>query len=98
LAWSFNRDGEARPGLVEGRDKRMDIDTAGKRRQREDLRVLARPRAGVDDLKAAFPKAVADPGRHRQSGRPTAALQGDTRAIRVPWRGALQSRGALCVK
>jgi hypothetical protein len=25
-------------------------------------------------------------------------LQRDTRAIRVPSRGALQSRGALCVK
>lgn len=58
LAWSFNRDGEARPGLVEGRDKRMGIDTADKRRQRADLRALARPQEGVEALRAAFPQAV----------------------------------------
>jgi hypothetical protein len=62
LAWSFNRDGEARPGLVEGRDKRMSIDTAEKRRQRTELRALARPQEGVDALKAAFPGAVPLPG------------------------------------
>ena len=28
LAWSFNREGEAQPGLVEARDRRMGIDTA----------------------------------------------------------------------
>ena len=62
LAWSFNRDGEARPGLVEQRDKRMDVDSAEKRRQRADLRSLARPQSGVDDLKAAFPQAKPIPG------------------------------------
>jgi hypothetical protein len=62
LAWSFNRDGEAKPGLVEQRDKKMDINTAEKRRQRADLQSLARPQAGVDDLKAAFPQAQAIPG------------------------------------
>jgi len=62
LAWSFNRDGEARPGLVEGRDKRMSIDSAEKRRQRADLRALARPQSGVDDLKSAFPHGVPIPG------------------------------------
>ena len=62
LAWSFNRDGEARPGLVEARDKRMSIDTLDKRRQRADLQALARPQAGVDALKPAFPQAVPIPG------------------------------------
>ena len=62
LAWSFNREGEAKPGLVEQRDRRMGIDTAEKRRQRADLRPLARPQSGVDDLKAAFPQARPIPG------------------------------------
>jgi Spy/CpxP family protein refolding chaperone len=54
LAWSFNRDGEMLPNLQEGRDTRMKIDTAGKRRKRADLRQLARPQSGVDDLKDKF--------------------------------------------
>jgi hypothetical protein len=62
LAWSFNRDGEARPGLVERRDERMGIDSADKRRQRADLAALARPQSGVDALRAAFPQARAIPG------------------------------------
>lgn len=62
LAWSFNRDGEVKPGLVEQRDKRMDIDTAEKRRQRVDLRSLARPQSGVDDLQPAFPRSKPLPG------------------------------------
>jgi hypothetical protein len=57
LAWSFNRDGEARPGLVERRDQRMGIDSADKRRQRAELEALARPQSGVDALLAAFPRA-----------------------------------------
>ena len=62
LAWSFNREGEAKPGLVEQRDRRMGVDTAEKRRQRADLQALARPQSGVDDLKAAFPQARPIPG------------------------------------
>lgn len=54
LAWSFNRDGEAAPGLVEKRDQRMDISSADKRRKRSDLAPLARPQHGVDDLKGKF--------------------------------------------
>jgi hypothetical protein len=57
LAWSFNRDGEAKAGLVEQRDRRMGIDSAERRRQRADLQSLAQPQSGVDDLKAAFPQA-----------------------------------------
>lgn len=54
LAWSFNRDGEAKPGLVKKRDKEMKIDSAQKRKERADLRQLARPQSGVDDLKGKF--------------------------------------------
>lgn len=62
LAWSFNRDGEARPGLVEQRDRRMNVDSAEKRRERAELRALAKPQSGVDDLRAAFPNARPIPG------------------------------------
>jgi hypothetical protein len=62
LAWSFNRDGEAKPGLVEQRDEKMGIDSADKRRQRAPLRALAKPQSGVDDLKPAFPHARPIPG------------------------------------
>lgn len=60
LAWSFNRDGEAKPGLIESRDKRLDIDTAGVRRGREELREFAKPQSGVDDLKGSFPGTTRD--------------------------------------
>jgi hypothetical protein len=63
LAWSFNRDGEAHPGLVEKRDKEMSIDSQEKRRKRQDLLELARPQSGVDDLKGKF-------------SRPTQAIPG----------------------
>ncbi len=36
LAWSFNRDGEAKPGLVQDRDEKLGIDTKEKRRERQD--------------------------------------------------------------
>lgn len=62
LAWSFNRDGEARPGLVEERDRKLGVNTAEKRRQRADLQSLARPQSGVDDLRAAFPQGKDIPG------------------------------------
>ena len=58
LAWSFNRDGEARPGLVEQRDRRLDIDSAVKRRERAELQPLARPQSGVDALHGSFPRAT----------------------------------------
>ena len=74
LAGSFDREGEARPGLVEQRDKKMDIDTAEKRRQRSDLQSLARPQWGVDDLKAAFPQARPIPGVvDKKTAAPSAA-------------------------
>lgn len=60
LAWSFNRDGEAAPGLVEQRDKRMGISSADIRQKRGELRSLARPQSGVDDLKGAFARPTRD--------------------------------------
>lgn len=62
LAWSFNRDGEALPGLVELRDQALDVDTGLLREQRRDLRALARPQEGVDVLRGAFPAATPIPG------------------------------------
>ena len=60
LAWSFNRDGEAQPGLVEERDSRMGINSQEKRSERAELVGQARPQAGVDALKGRFPRPVTD--------------------------------------
>lgn len=60
LAWSFNRDGEAMPGLVESRDKRLGIQSAKLRKQRSDLRSLAQPQSGVDDLKGKFSRPTSE--------------------------------------
>ena len=54
LAWSFSRDGEILPGMVEQRDRAMGIDTKRTRDGRADLQPLARPQSGVDDLKGKF--------------------------------------------
>jgi len=54
LEWSFNRDGEALPAMIEARDRRMGLDTAGKRESRRDLVPLAHPQSGVDALKGRF--------------------------------------------
>lgn len=69
LEWSFNRDGEALPGLVERRDQRLKLDTSEERRERAELVPLAKPQAGVDALKGKF-------------GRPTTPIEGvvDSRA------------------
>ena len=56
LAWSFNRDGEALPGLVERMEKRVDVDTSKKREARKDLQKNARPQRGVDALAGKFRK------------------------------------------
>jgi hypothetical protein len=72
LAWSFSRDGELRPDLLQRRDKTMDANTADKRKQRSDLRPLARPQYGVDELKGKYGRPTQDiPGvtDARASGR-----------------------------
>lgn len=60
LAWSFSREGEAIPSMVERRDKRQGINSAELRRQRADLQKLARPQSGVDDLKGKFARPSKD--------------------------------------
>ncbi len=76
LAWSFSRDGEAIESMVEKRDRRLGINRAQLRRQRADLQRLAKPQAGVDDLKEKFgrptkeiPGVVAQPLAQRQDLR-----------------------------
>jgi hypothetical protein len=71
LAWSFNRQREALPGLVEARDRDMDMSTSERSAARQDLLPLAHPQEGVDALKGKFP-------------RPTQAIPGvvDKRAAR----------------
>ncbi|WP_424494869.1 OBAP family protein [Salinimicrobium sp. GXAS 041] len=55
LAWSFNRDGEVQPRLVEKRDEAMDIETQDKREERKELISRANPQEGVDAIKDKFP-------------------------------------------
>ena len=55
LAWSFNRDGEAKPELAQRRKQEMGIDIAGVRRERQELVGLAKPQEGVDALNGEFP-------------------------------------------
>jgi hypothetical protein len=57
LQWSFNRDGEANPEMVQARDSRMKLDSAKAKEQRQDLVQMARPQGGVDAMTAFFPKA-----------------------------------------
>jgi hypothetical protein len=75
LAWSFSRDGELQPELLQRRDKSMGINSADKRKQRADLRPLAKPQSGVDDLKGKY-------------GRPTQDIPGvvDLKAAGAPKR------------
>jgi hypothetical protein len=54
LAWSFNRDGEIQPPLLQQRDRALDIDTQRIRESRADLRELAKPQSGVDALHGKF--------------------------------------------
>jgi hypothetical protein len=81
LQWSFNRDGEAMAGMVDGRDRRMDLNTAEARDERKDLVALAKPQGGVDAMAGMFPDAQP----------PAAGIQdnGDTATKAVPrfeWR------------
>jgi hypothetical protein len=60
LAWSFDRDGELLPSMLDERDTRMKVHTGAKRKARADLKPLAHPQAGVDALKGTFPQATRD--------------------------------------
>lgn len=67
LAWSFNRDGELLPGLLEKRDEIQKIDSRGKRKGREGLVGLAHPQQGVSALNRDFPAAGAYPPGVREA-------------------------------
>jgi hypothetical protein len=58
LAWSFNRDGEARADLVERRDRAMGISTSEIRARRQQFVSFAKPQEGVDALQGRFPASV----------------------------------------
>jgi hypothetical protein len=60
LAWSFNRDGEAMPSLIEKRDSKLDVSTAKTRKNRADLQSAAKPQSGVDDLRGKFARPATD--------------------------------------
>jgi len=60
LAWSFNRDGEVAPGLMQQRNQRMKVDMAQKRRNRADLPPMAHPQQGVDEMKDKFGRPTQD--------------------------------------
>lgn len=60
LAWSFNRDGEAIPEMIEERDRELEVSTQDARKQREELRELANPQSGVDALKGRFNRPTQD--------------------------------------
>jgi hypothetical protein len=59
LAWSFNHDGEAAPGLVAQMERRVDVKVAKKRAERRDLEKRAKPQAGVDALADKLERATA---------------------------------------
>lgn len=71
LAWSFNRDGEAEPALLADHLKRLRIDPEKLRKERDELRPLAKPQEGVDVLKGQFGRATQDlPGVIQRGSTP----------------------------
>ena len=58
LAWSFNRDGEDKPGLIAARDKKLATDTNEKNSERQDLEKFAKPQSGVDALNGKFTGSI----------------------------------------
>ena len=69
LQWSFNRDGEANPEMVQARDARLGLSTSDARAHRADLVPFARPQGGVNAMAQAFPAAKGIPGV-RDNGDP----------------------------
>lgn len=82
LAWSFNRDGEAMPGLVERRDERMGIGTDAKRE--------AAPRSRATRGRRTASMRWPAPSRAPAAGR-RASSPGRT-APRPTARGAVRGR------
>lgn len=80
LAWSFNRDGEAAPVLLDDHLRRLRVDPQKVRRERESLRALAKPQEGVDVLNGRFGREVRElPG---VTDRPSAAPGAEVRPAR----------------
>jgi hypothetical protein len=82
LAWSFNRDGEAKQGMVEERDSRMKLDSASARKERGGWASLARPQGGVSALAGKLPgtgapAGVADNGDTSVGAVPVTSLKQD---------------------
>ena len=73
LAWSFNHEGEAQPGLVESRDREMNISSSDLQSKRKDLTPLAHPQVGVEAISSKFPGPLRSiPGvteKEEQSGQ-----------------------------
>lgn len=87
LAWSFNRDGEAKAGMVEARDARMGIDSREQRERRSELADMARPQSGVNLLRDAFPNATGAPAGVQDAGAGTpGATSSDSAAAPVGFR------------
>lgn len=51
LAWSFNRDGEVHPELLELRNKNFQVSAEELRKQRADLKSIAKPQEGENALR-----------------------------------------------
>lgn len=85
LAWSFSREGELDPALLEARDSDMEIDSGQRRAARRHLVALARPQAGVDTLHGRFPRPTRPiPGVvDIAAARPGGAARGDDRNART---------------
>ncbi|MES2672927.1 MAG: OBAP family protein [Pseudomonadota bacterium] len=60
LAWSLNRDGELLPGLMQERERKLNVDLAATRKERAELQKLAKPQSGVDELKGKFARPTQD--------------------------------------
>jgi hypothetical protein len=87
LQWSFNRDGEANPDMVQARDRRMNLDSNAARADRQDFVPLARPQGGVDAMAALFPNArpmagVTDNGDAASRPVPTFQMKAPAAAAR----------------
>lgn len=61
LAWSFNHDEEAQPGLLRRYSEEIGIDPVEKQRERMPLAEQARPQAGADLLHDRFKDRPAEP-------------------------------------
>jgi len=62
LAWSYNAEGEAPMAMIEERDRKLDVNTEEKRKNRQDLLPLLHCQEGVDALASAFPGRKMLPG------------------------------------